>query len=294
MTTILVTGATGFVGRSIVKALRGHQVRALVRSTSSHLPDGVAPVVGDVTAPSTLETAAVGVDVLIHLVGIIEERGSATFDRIIYEGSKNIVDAAKSAGVRHLILMSALGARDEANLPYMQAKYRSEEYLKASGLPYTIFRPSVIFGPGDGFVTTLATVVRKFPVIPVVGSGATRFSPVAIEDIADAFCAVVNDPSLARNATIEAGGAQTLTYEAMLDMLAAELGVRKPKVHVPLRLMQSIVKVSTPLPKALKPPVTPEQLKMLSLDNSTPPSSLASLIGRSPKSLEGNISYIRS
>jgi NADH dehydrogenase len=250
--------------------------------------------VGDVTDPQSLTGVCDGVDAVVHLVGIIEESNGATFDEVIHQGTVHIVNAARDAGVGQVVLMSALGAQDNPRLPYMQAKIRAEAAVQQSGIPYAIFRPSVIFGPGDGFINALAGVVRNFPVIPVVGDGKARFQPVAVKDVADAFAAVVGDPDLARDQIIELGGGELLTYEEIIDALAKELGKKKPKIHVPVGMMKMMVKVSSPLPKVLRPPVTPEQLKMLSLDNSTSPNALEQLIGRPALPLRGNIDYVHS
>jgi NADH dehydrogenase len=188
--------------------------------------------------------------------------------------------------------MSALGAQNNPRYGYHTAKYRAEQAVRNSGIPFTIFRPSVIFGPGDGFINTLAGVVRTFPVIPVVGSGQTKFQPVYVGDVADCFARAVNDPAETTNKVYELGGPRPYTYEEMLDAIAAELGKKKPKVKVPVGLMKIVVGASQPLPKALRPPVTGEQLKMLSLDNSTGASATEELIGRKPMSLEEGIGYI--
>lgn len=292
--TVLVTGATGFVGSQVLTALRGNMIRALIRSPKSRLPEGVEPVVGDVTNPQSLVGVCDGVDVVVHLVGIIEESNGATFDDVIRKGTEHIVEAAASAGVGQFVLMSALGAQSDPHLPYMRAKFRAEAAVQESGIPYAIFRPSVIFGPGDGFVNALASVIRSFPVVPVVGDGKARFQPVAVTDVADAFAAVVGDPDQARDQIVELGGGELLTYEEIIDALAEELGKKKPKIHVPVGLMKIVVKVSSPFPKTLRPPVTLEQLKMLSLDNSTSPHALEQLIGRPAMPLRGNIDYVRS
>ncbi|MFL5760157.1 MAG: complex I NDUFA9 subunit family protein [Thermomicrobiales bacterium] len=291
---ILITGGTGFVGGSLVPALAGRPLRLLVRDPSSS-PIKASPAIeivqGDVTDLTSLAEAARGCDTVIHLVAIIEERDGATFDRIIREGTVNMVEAAKSASVKRFVNMSALGASDRPGFDYMRAKWRAEEAVKSSGLDWTIVRPSVIFGPGDGFVNALAGVVRGFPVVPVVGDGKTRFQPVSVRDVADAFAAIVDDPMTARQ-TFELGGPDQLTYEQMLNLIAEKLGKKKPKVHVPVGVMKTIVAVSAPLPKGIQPPVTKEQLKMLALDNTTAQSATERLIGRPPLGLRDGIDYI--
>lgn len=303
--SLFITGATGFVGTGILRALgrqpaqppagpfAGMRIRSL-RRKPGEFPDGVEPVVGDVTDAASLTGTMDGFDTVIHLVGIIEETGGASFDTVIRQGSENAIAEAKRAGVKHFILMSALGAQDNPEYPYHQAKFRAEQAVKDSGLSYTIFRPSVIFGRGDGFITVLAGLVRSFPVIPVVGSGESKFQPVQLDDVADSFAYAVSHPATTAGETYELGGARPYTYEQMLDVIAAELGKKKPKFHVPLGLMKPIVQLSSPLPKALRPPVTIDQLKMLALDNSTDDSATERLIGRPPVALENGIDYIRT
>lgn len=292
---IFITGGSGFVGQNIVRAIQGHTLRLLMRTPASATAEaGIEHVQGDVTDPASLDGKMDGCDIVVHLVGIIEETGNATFDNVIRQGTENVVAEARRAGVRHFIHMSALGARNDPRYGYHTAKYMAEQAVIHSGLTYTIFRPSVIFGPGDGFITTLAGVVKSFPVIPVVGSGQTKFQPVHIGDVADAFARAVNDPDGTANKVYELGGDRPYTYEEMLDAIARELGKSKPKIKVPVGLMKMVVRTTQPLPRALRPPVTSEQLKMLSLDNSTGDSATETLIGRKPVALEEGIGYIRS
>lgn len=291
---VFVTGGTGFVGQSIVRAISDHPLRLMVRKPREGADgSGIEHVQADVTDPASLVGKMEGCEIVVHLVGIIEETGNATFDGIIREGTENVLTEAKRAGVRHFVHMSALGARNDPRYGYHTAKYRAEQAVMNSGLTYTIFRPSVIFGPGDGFINTLAGVVRSFPVIPVVGSGNTRFQPVQIGDVADAFARAVNDPETTAGQVYELGGDRSYTYLQMLDAIARELGTSKPKIKVPVQLMKIVVAASKPLPPALRPPVTSEQLKMLSLDNSTSESATETLIGRKPVALENGIGYIR-
>lgn len=303
--SLFITGATGFVGTGVLRALgrspgqapsgpfAGMSIHSLIRKPGDS-PAGVEPVIGDVTDPATLTGKMDGIDTVIHLVGIIEEQGDASFDAIIRQGTENVVREASRAGVKHFILMSALGAHDNPDYPYHQAKFRAEQAVKESGLTYTIFRPSVIFGKGDGFITVLAGVVKSFPVIPVAGSGRSKFQPVQRDDVGSSFAYAVSHSAEAAGQTYELGGAKPYTYQEMLDVIAAELGKKKPKVRVPLPLMKTVVRLSGPLPKALRPPVTMEQLKMLALDNSTEDSATERLIGRKPVALEDGIGYIRN
>ena len=291
---VFVTGATGFVGGNLRAALGGRPLRLLVRdrARSAHLASAdVELAEGDVTRPESLHRAMDGCDAAINLVAIIAEEGGATFDGVIRQGTVNVLAEAQRAGVRRFLQMSAMGARNDSRFAYMEAKWQSEQAVKAGGIPWTIFRPSVIFGDGDGFINALAGLVRTFPVVPVVGGGTSKFQPVSVKEVAAAFVRALDDPTTAGQ-TYELGGPDVFTYEQLLDTIAAKLGKKKPKVHVPVGLMMPIVKLSQPLPKALRPPVTIEQLKMLALDNCSDDSATAELIGRPPLRLIDGIDYI--
>jgi uncharacterized protein YbjT (DUF2867 family) len=291
---IFISGGTGFVGSNLLRALAGRSLRVLVRDQSRATPEPNARieyVEGDLNRPESLKAAVHGCDIVINLVAIIEEQGETTFDQVIHQGTVNLLEAAKRAGIGRFIFMSALGARHDTKFPYLEAKWQAEQAVTSSGIPWTIFRPSVIFGPGDGFINTLADLVRKAPIVPVVGSGRSTFQPVAVGDVADCFVRAVDDPETIGE-TFELGGPDTFTYKQLLDVIAAKLGKRKPKVHIPVGLMKPVVALSKPLPKALRPPVTQEQLKMLAIDNCTDNSSTERLIGRRPVRLPEGIDYI--
>lgn len=292
---ILLTGGTGYVGSNIRAALIGKRLRLLVRDkaeAASLASETVELVEGDITDPATLRGVVDGCDTVINLVAIIEESGNATFDLINRQGTENLINEAKRVGgVRHFIQMSALGADNNPHYGYMVTKWQAEQVVKNSGIPWTIFRPSIIFGPGDGFINVLAGLVRSFPIIPVVGTGQSKFHPVAVGEVAESFARAVDDPAMIGQ-TYELGGGKIYTYEGLLDAIAAKLGKKKRKAHVPVGLMMPVVKLSKPLPKALRPPVTEEQLKMLSLDNCTERNATPELIGRAPLRLEDAMDYI--
>ena len=291
---VFLTGGTGFVGRTIIESLGERPLRVLVRNKSA-TGAGDAPnieiVEGDVSRPETLRGAMDGCEAVIHLVAIISEEGGATFDTVIRQGTVNVVGEAKAAGVARLLHMSALGTRNDPRFRYYEAKWQAEQAVQRSGIPWTIFRPSVIFGPGDEFITTLARLVKATPVVPVVGTGKSAFQPVSVRDVAAACLTALSDPSTAEQ-IYELGGAKIYTYDEMIDVIASQLGRTKPKFHVPTPLMQLVVRLSTPLPRMLRPPVTLEQLKMLALDNTTDRSATSRLIGQAPLRLEDGISYI--
>jgi uncharacterized protein YbjT (DUF2867 family) len=293
---VFIAGGTGFVGGNLLKSLGDRPVRLLVRDAAKSASlrcENRELVEGDITQPDSLKGVLDGCDIVINLVAIIKESGAITFDGVIRQGTEHLIAEAKRAKPARFVQMSALGAQDNPAFPYLQAKWRSEQIVQSSGRPFSIFRPSVIFGPGDEFINTLAKLAKSAPVIPVVGAGTSKFQPVFVHDVADAFVAVIDDP-VSVGKTFELGGPDILTYEQMLDVIATRLGKKKPKAHVPVGLMKLIVAASGPLPARLRPPVTAEQLNMLALDNCTADSATARLIGRPPASLADNIGYITS
>jgi len=266
---ILVTGATGFVGGHLVKRLRqdGLKVRAVVRTPAKAqaLTDlGVEVVPGDIADVASLDAAVKGCEKVIHLVGIIQEGRGYTFRSVHVDGTRNVLDAAKKTGVKHFIYQSALGSREGAASEYHRTKWQAEKLVKASGMTYTILRPSLIYGPGDLFTIRLAEMIRLSPVLPVIGTGRSKVQPIFIEDISECLAKIAgSDAHL--NRTYEVGGPEQLTYEQVTKAIAAALGVDRPTVHMPLFFMRSMAKVAEAI--LPKPPVTTDQLIMLQEDN---------------------------
>jgi uncharacterized protein YbjT (DUF2867 family) len=265
--TVLVTGATGFVGPHVVHALRARDlpVRALVRDPghAARLQSwGVELARGDVTDPSSLRSAVAGVDTVIHLVAIIVGR-PADFERIMAQGTRDLVAAAKEAGVRRFVLASALGLDESTKdaVPYYRAKWAMETAVKESGLEYVIFRPSFVFGKDGGVLPTFVRLARFAPVTPVIGSGAGRLQPIWVEDVAEYFARAVDEPGVA-NRTFEIGGPDAPTWNEFWDLLKRTLGARRPTVHVPFGFMKVQAALTERLPGA---PVTRDQLTMLAL-----------------------------
>ncbi|HTO89349.1 MAG TPA: complex I NDUFA9 subunit family protein, partial [Thermoanaerobaculia bacterium] len=190
---ILVTGGTGFVGTHLVNALlrRRHEVAVLERrpgSARNRYNQPVEIASGNVLDRASLERAAAGRQAVIHLVGIINEKGEQTFDRMHREATENVVAALGRTGVRRLLHMSAMGTAEDAPSQYARTKAAGERAVRASGLDWTVVRPSIVFGPGDGFVSLLAPIVAWNPgFIPVIGPGTTRFQPVSVYDVARVF-----------------------------------------------------------------------------------------------------------
>jgi len=273
---ILVTGGTGFVGTHVVNRLLhgGHQVAVLARTpakTRNRYNHPVEAVAGDVLDRESLAAAAAGRDALIHLVGIIHERGPQTFDRMHREAVENAVFAGERAGVKRYLHMSAMGSSEDAPSEYARTKAAGEKVVRASGLAWTIFRPSIIYGPGDGFVNLLAPIVRNNPgFIPVIGPGTTRLQPVSVSDVSRVFADALEKPD-ARGRSYEIGGPETLTLNEMYREIAVAVGKPgKPLLHFPLwygRLLASAFEALARRGVLESPPLTRDQLRSLSRDN---------------------------
>jgi uncharacterized protein YbjT (DUF2867 family) len=251
-------------------------VRALVRDpakASKLAAWGVELVRGDVTDPASLRAACAGVDAVIHLVAIIVGR-PADFERIMAQGTRDLVAAAKDAGVGRFVLTSALGVSEATKdtVPYLRAKWAMEQAVLSSGLEYVIIRPSFVFGTDGGVLPTFVRLARFAPVTPVVGPGTQRLQPIWVEDLAEYYSRAIDEPA-ATNRTFELGGPEAVSWNEFWERLKRVLGVRRPSVHVPVGLMRTQATVTERLPGA---PVTRDQLTMLELGDNvvTDPSAV--------------------
>ena len=293
---VLVTGSTGFLGRAVVRELQDHhhRVRCLVHTPGRErlFPDRSVDIhYGSVSDSTALAGAFYDVEVVIHLVGIIRKSRNTTYDLINRQGVANVVAAAKEVRVKHFIQVSAIGATNNAGYPYLYSKWRGEQEVVNSGLPYTIIRPSIIFGAGDEFLNTLAGLVRTAPVVPVAGSGRNRFQPIAVEDMAKCLTLAVDREDL-KGKTVEIGGPGQLSYNEVISVIARTLSKRRLRFHVPLWLMYLATAI---IQKVLpRPPITTDQLKMIAIRNVAEPGIVEQVFGFTPRALEGNIDFIRS
>jgi NADH dehydrogenase len=270
---VLLTGATGYVGSYILRALlrADHTPRCLVRGSAADLAvqdEALEVVPGDVTDPASLDGAFAGCDAAIHLVGILEERPShgVTFERIHVDGTRHVVSAAREAGVDRLVHMSANGARPEGGTAYQRTKWRAEQLVTDAGFDHwTILRPSLLFGrPDPGrpeFASqVLRDLVRPFPILPVFGDGTYQMQPVHVTTVADAFVQALTADA-AHGRTYVAAGPDRLPYVEVLDRIARGAGLSpKPKVHVPMPLARLGVYTAGRVGLL---PISPVQFEML-------------------------------
>lgn len=284
---ILITGATGFVGTSLVKELlkRNHKLCALVRDTTSaksiKLQDqGVTLYEGDIRDHGSIIRAMTSeVDTVIHLVGILFESKNSTFDIIHNIGTQNVVASAMSRNIKRYIQMSALGTRANANSLYHKTKYTGEEFVRSSPFAYTIFRPSVIFGEEDNFTNMFTKMMHLMPIIGVPGNGNNLMSPVFINDLVRAMADSIDDENTFHK-TLEIGGPEDITFNAILDIIAGVNDKKIFKFHIPMWFMNIIAFFAEKLLKV--PPITRDQLIMLKENNITAENALPQIFNIAP------------
>jgi len=262
---IAVLGGSGFIGGYLVLSLlqMGRHLNLLSHRTS---PDFISPrgrintFKGSIDDESGLEACFKGCDQVYHLIGIIAETKTKTFRKTVAEGTARVVAAAQKAGVKKIVYLSALGTEPNSDIAYFRTKYEAEQLIINSGLDYTIFRPSIVYGVGDKFINRLASMVRFSPILPVIGDGRYRLQPVYVEELC-AVMALASARDITSRKIYEIGGPEQLTYVEILDIIKRVLGRRRVKVHIPLSLARM---VACMMEKILKPaPLTRDQLKMM-------------------------------
>ncbi len=270
---ILITGASGYVGSHLTRRLveMGRPVRALVRSLERAEKESrlqglpVERVEGDVTRPETLHNIFEGVAAIFHTVAIAIEKGGRTYEQVNTQGTINIVDAAKAAGVRRFINLCQLGA--DSRLPYrfLASKGKAQDYVAASGLHWTAFRPSVIWGPEDEFANTFARLAPLTPLIfPIIGDENAQFQPVWVEDVVTCFIQALDDPGTIGK-EYEIAGPEILTLEEIERRTLKAIGARRWMIHFPMPVLKLVVAImETLLPE---PPVTRSLLELLAIRN---------------------------
>jgi len=285
---VALTGGTGFVGRHIAATLvaRGHRVRVLARdpARARFLSDqNVEVVAGGLADRAALDRLASGADALIHLVGIIVEQGVQTFTAVHVAGTEALLAAARHAGVRRFVHMSAVGARDEPGAtPYHRTKRRAEQLVRDSGLSHAIFRPSIINGPESAPIQLLVRLHRWSPVVPDQQLDGCPTQPVWIDDVALAFALATERPDTV--GVFELGGPQVLTYEEFLLTIGRATGHSRPLIHVPLGLAQAAAGAFDWL--GARAPMTSDQLQMLVEGSATPANAIESVFGIRPVAFE--------
>jgi len=296
---ILVTGGNGYVGSHITRRLvqEGQSVRALIRNLALAEKENrltgldIELAEGDVTKPETLKHAVKGIDSVIHTVAIAIEKGNATYEKVNYQGTVNIVTASKAAGVNRFINISQLGAKADIPYRFMASKGKAQDYVADSELDWTAFRPAVIWGPEDEFANTFAKLVPFSPIIyPIVDKHA-QFQSVWVEDVATAVVKSIDDPNTIHQ-EYELGGPEILTLEEIERRTLEALGAKRKLVPVP----KSFIKLVVVLMEKLlpNPPVTRSLLELLAISNVTSENAITKFVEKPKPFTAQNIApYMR-
>jgi NADH dehydrogenase len=294
---IAITGGTGFIGSHLASHLaeQGHELVLISRSARASGAAGpaAARVTADVVSGSGLAAAFAGCDAVVNLVAVIVERRGQTFDAVNRQGAANVARAAVEAGVGHLVQLSALGAEPDPRFGYLASKWSGEQAIGISGIPHTIIRSSLVFGPGDGFFVKLARLIRRTPPffpLPIAGDGRTLFQPIAAQDVARCIAVALERGPNSRVLAI--GGPDHLSYEQIVDIIRRQVvSLPRLKVHVPVPAIRPVAALMAAVMR--DPLVTPAQLDLLGHDNITVPGAVAAGFGFEPQRFADRAGYLR-
>jgi len=293
---ILVTGAGGFVGSNLLKRLSAasQPVRALVRSRSDLERIRSASVAAcrlELTDPISLHAALEGVEQVVHLAGTFRELGRGTFDVIHQNGTRRLLEAAKGANVKHVIYISTLGAAPDRIYPYVRSKWLAEGEVRGSGLPFTILRPSLLFGEGDRFLTPLTRLLRKSPYAFIPGYERLRCQPLWVGDLVTCLMRTV-ESRVGKGEVIPLAGPEQITYEGVIDLLQKRLESNRPKLRLPVSLAASLTLL---LERMLRvPPLTSGILDIWRLGAITDRHAVRKVYGFTPMPLSEGVRYLLS
>ena len=297
--TILVTGAAGYLGNQTVKKLvtLGRPVRAMVRHRAKaeirlrDVADSIEIVTADVTDPGSLAAVMSDLSAVIHYVAIAMEKGGQTYEQVNYQGTVNLVEAAKAAGVSRFINMSQNGARSDLPYRFLASKGRAQEYVAASSLQWTALRPSAIFGPQDEFFNTFARLLKITPLIfPLIGGGKALFQPVSVHDVVEAVIRSLDDDGTIGK-ELALGGPEVLSLGEIERRIIEAMNTRRLLRPVPLSLLRPVVLVM----QAILPgsPVSSGLLDLLSVPNTVADNALVNHFGIRPIPFSGeHIQYL--
>jgi len=269
---VTIYGGSGFLGRHVVRAIArtGARMRIAVRrpELAGHLqPLGgvgqIVPVQANVRFPDSLLAAAEDADAVVNLVGILFAAGKQTFKAVQDEGARHVAEAAKAAGARALVHVSAIGANPNSKSIYARTKAAGEAAVTETFPGAVIFRPSVVFGPEDEFFNRFAALARISPLLPLIGGGRTKFQPVFVGDVAQAIVAALEGRARPTE-PYELGGPQIMTMREAMERVLAYTMRSRPLVPVPFWFAKLQGAFLQWLPK---PPLTVDQVRLLQTDN---------------------------
>lgn len=296
MTKSLITvfGGTGFLGRHTIRALAkaGHRIRVAVRFPNEGFflpPFGTVGQIAllrcNAREADEVAAAVAGADAVVNLAGILTPRGEQSFEAVHVEAAQTIAKAAKAAGVRTLVQVSAIGADKDAQSRYASSKGEGDERVRAAFPEAAVVRPSLVFGPEDDFFNRFAGLARILPVLPLIGSGHTKFQPVFVGDVAAAIARLAQEPALGGK-TYELGGPAVFTFKELMQIILKETGRRRLLVPVPFALATLKAMFLQFLPKPL---LTPDQVTLLKSDNVVTGENGLAALGIAPTSVEAEV-----
>lgn len=272
-TQVVVFGGSGFIGRHIVLRLARRGVRIVVPSRHpgelvNLKPAGevgqITPVAVDIHDDASVAAAVTGADIVINLIGILAPSRGNGFEAVQHRAAARIAAAARAAGARQFVQMSALGADAASASNYARSKAEGEAAVRAAFPDAVVLRPSIVFGPGDGFFHRFGQMARLLPLLPLIGGGHTRFQPVYVGDVADAVLAVLDNPEAAGR-TYELGGPRAYSFRDLLDFIRRQVGVpRRCLMPIPFPLAMIQATFMELLPGK---PLTRDQVRLLRRDN---------------------------
>lgn len=267
-----VFGGSGFIGRYVVQRLAaaGHVVRVAVRDPEGALflkpmgaPGQVVPMAADVTDAASVARAVAGAEIVVSLVGILYPKGRASFEAVQARAPGLIAEAAKAAGVRALVHVSAIGASAESGSAYARTKAAGEAAVFKAFPEATVLRPSIVFGPEDGFFNRFGQLAALLPALPLFGGGGTKFQPVFVGDVADAVMAALARPE-ARGRTYELGGPRVWSFRELMEYVLRETRRKRLLLNLSWKVAMLQGRLGELLPV---PPITRDQVTLLQQDN---------------------------
>ena len=293
-TTVAVVGATGFVGGNVVRQLAedGHRVIAVSRKGARRRewPATVETRAADVVSGAGLDEALAGADAVVHLVAIPRETRGLQFEDVNVRGTQQTVAAAERAGVRRFVHLSALGVTDDRKLRYLSSKWRGEEAVRSSGLDWIVLRPSLLFGPGDGFFSLVRSTLKWWSpgIVAIPGKGDATFQPLAVDDLARGVAQVVVDADRTGD-ILEIGGPEHITYRGIVDAVMRATGMRRIKLGMPIPLISALTAVTDRLLPIF--PVSHDQIQSLGRPNATELDAFERAFGFAPRPFD--VGYLR-
>jgi len=292
---ILITGGTGFIGMAAARFLQqhGHTVRLLSSTRLEKDYEGFEVVRGDVRHQDGLTEAVTGIDAVViahQFPGfpIEQPKNQNTFHAVDAEGTRHVISALKAHGQpKRIIYLSGAAVREglAGQHPGIDAKLEAEHWVETSTVPWTILRASIVYGPGDHYFSKLARMIETGPVVPVFGDGRALSAPIHVGDLATAIAASLEDPR-AENALLDACGPNTLTTNAVLDLLMTALGQRRAIAHLPVGVMNAVAGVLETLPE---PPLTRSLIAFSLFDNSSHGVNADAALGLAFRSIDAGI-----